>query len=298
MGIGDKVYAAEYNAIQVKAATLLGTGSGTTGYGQTLAGPVKAIGNPVAAAEWNALRNDIINIKLHQDGSQPTLTSPSTGDPIKYGSSHPNTSYNTMVDGALPTKFNIGAGRSVVTSKLTKARTGDWSVKSYCTATMTFTTAALARYYFNSAGKFRIASSRTDGTAKDQNTAWTNLLSAAGTVELGAQTSALKEVYELTDSYQVLYTATDTGAYTGNVYRISAKCDVANNSAATARIFYIYVEFIDGYEDTYPEGAPYDVVDGTLTVTLDEFKATGSMLPSGTFTITSPSYEITNITAS
>ena len=40
---------------------------------------------------------------------------------------------------------------------------------------------------------------------------------------------------------------------------------------------------------------PDDVVDGTLTVTVTEKRATGSLLPSGTFTITRPTYSITAI---
>jgi len=298
MASGDLIRATDYNSIRSKAYSVLGTGSGTNGYGQIISSPYKSAGNTVAASEWNALRNDILNIKLHQTGSQPSLASPSTGDIVDYDSTEPNNQYDTMVSGTVATKFNIASSRSVVTSKLSKSRTGAWSVKSYCTATITFSSANTARYFFNAGGKLRSTSSRTGGTSKDQNTAWSNLLSSSGIVELGAATSSLKTIYQLTNSYQTIHSHVDSGAYTSNEYRISAKCNVTNNSTATATTFYLYFEWIDGYTDDYPNHAPYDSVDGTLSVAVEELKATGSMLPSGTFTIVSPTYSITDISAS
>jgi len=300
MASGDLIRATDYNAIRNKTSNVLATGSGQNGYGQVMNSAAKATGNTVAAAEWNALRNDILNIKLHQTGSQPSLASPSTGDVVDYDSNEPNNQYDTMVSGTVATKFQIHSSRTVLTSKLSKARTGDWSDKSYCTATMTFASANEARYFFNAGGKFRLTSSRTGGDSSDQNTAWSNLLSGSGIIELGADTSSLKTIYELTNSYQTIHSNTPSGTYSANEYRISAKCNVANNSGATATTFYIYFEWIDDYVDPYDDQswAPYDVVNGTLSVALEELKATGSILPSGTFTIVSPSYSMTDISAS
>ena len=41
----------------------------------------------------------------------------------------------------------------------------------------------------------------------------------------------------------------------------------------------------------------YFVVDGILAVSVEELKASGSLIPSGTFTITSPVFAISAITA-
>jgi hypothetical protein len=40
------------------------------------------IGNTVTKAQWDALRYDIINIRLHQDGVVPVIATVNVGDPI------------------------------------------------------------------------------------------------------------------------------------------------------------------------------------------------------------------------
>lgn len=292
MATGDNILASDYNNIRDKVGLVLGAGSGSYGYGQTLQSAAEAVGYTVDAAGWNNLRYDLINIKLHQDGVQPAVVSPSSGAIVYYGSSHPNNSYNTLIDAATATRFNIAASRSVITAKLNRTTTAAWANLAYCTATITFSSADQARYFFNAGGKLRIASSLT-GSATPQSVAWANLLTSAGTRELSATATTAKTVYQLTSSNQLLYSITDSGAYSTNVYRIYARCNVADNSAGTATVYYIYVEWDDNHTNPY-----YDSVTGTLGLTVDELKASGSMLPSGTFTITSPTYSISTITAS
>lgn len=294
MASGDLINASDYNNIRVKVANILGTGSGQTGYGQTVLSALnEATGDIIGTDEWDNLRNDIINIGLHQTNAQPFLTDVAAGDVITFGSSHPNNQYDTQINSYTTTKFNVSSARIATTAKLTKTYTTAWATALSYTATLTFASANEMRYFFNSGGKIRIASSRSGGTASTQNTDWTNLLAAAGNIDFGANTATTKKVYELTNAYQTIYSALGSGAYSTNEYRIEAKCNVATNSGATATIIDIRVQWIDNHLTGFQ-----DSVDGTLQVDVAELKATGSMLPSGTFTITSGTFTDTAITGS
>ena len=292
MATGDSILASDFNTIRNKVALVLGEGSGQYGYGQVLDSSPETTGQTIGAAEWNELRNDLINIKLHQDGSQPTLTSPTSGGVVYFGSSHPNNSFNTLIDAATLTKFQIAGNRQIITGRKNVSTSSSWSNLATSLYTITFNNATDARHFFNAGGKFQMSSALT-GDSSAQGTAWENLLDSVGTLYLGAATSLLKNVYELTDSNQLLYSITDSGAYSTNEFRIYARCNVANNSGATATTFYIYIEWDDNHANPYA-----DLVSGTLSFYMGEIRATGSMLPSGTVTITAPSYANPGITVS
>ena len=101
----------------------------------------------------------------------------------------------------------------------------------------------------------------------------------------------------LTNTYQDLYNLSASTPYSNNNYKIQAKCDVASNSAGTASVFNFKVLLSDNYVDPGAP-APGDSVDGTLTIDVEELKATGTLQPSGAaFSITSPSYSGTSISA-
>jgi ethanolamine utilization microcompartment shell protein EutS len=77
---------------------------------------------------------------------------------------------------------------------------------------------------------------------------------------------------------------------------------VANNSTGTATVLTIRATLADSYVD--PDVAtgnvepPGDSVDGTVSIDVTELKAAGSLLPSGSFVITSPVYSLSAISGS
>jgi hypothetical protein len=303
----QRIAATDYNAIRNKIIAILGTGSGQQGYGQPIASSAVFAGNNITKAQWDLLRYDIVNAKVHQDGVLPTIVTISSGDFIGYGAGHPNENYDTIAEQAILDRFNIGGGRSVLslasmtgeTSPGVISRTGSWGIQSQCTLTATFSTADEARYFFNSSGKIRFTSSRTGGVTTAQNTAWTNLLSTTvGTIIFGAQTPETVNFYNLTTSYQQIYQVSSTTPYSANFYRIEALCNCTDptNVNGTASEVTFRITWKDDYVDPHID-PPGDVVDGTLSLTVEEFKATGSLIPSGSFAITSPSYSISAITA-
>jgi hypothetical protein len=325
----QRISATDYNFIRNKIVSILGdTDGGQKGYGQAIHSSPVIAGEIIRKEQWDQLRLDILNTKLHQDGVYPpiiTLGDDSNSDLlIGYSEDFPNTNYNTISDTAILNKFNIGVGQSIVstpsidneTSPGTISKTGSWATQSQCTLTVTFTGgytvdnnngstfvasgADHARHFFNSGGKIRFTSSRTGGSTTAQNNAWTALLSTAvGTIQFGATsfvgsessslyttitTSSSVNFYTLTTVPQEFYKLNASTPYSLNSFKI----DASINSLADTITFTI--TWGDSYVDPGLP-APGDLVNGTLTLSIEEFKATGMMLPSGNFTILSPEYE-------
>jgi hypothetical protein len=305
MTIGTDILAAQYVTIQNKAQSLIGTGSGTRGYGQTVQSSDVFTGNTITKAQWDLIKLDIINIKFHQDGVLPGVITVNVGDPINFGASSPNSNYDTILNQAIANRFQIAGSQSVVNSAASTTYSGSWSTSLTATLTCTFSTADEARYFFNSGGKIRFASSLSGGSSTAQINAWTNFLASVGTRSFGADTGIVN-YYTLTNSFQI-YDQTSVSAayqYSGNNYRLEARTNVSNNSTGTATQLFLRVTLIDGYAD--PAIAPHtpntippgDLVNGTVTITASELKAAGLLQPSGTFTVVSPSYSFSVVTAS
>ena len=297
MTTGSNIAAVDFVTIQNKAESLLGTGSATRGYGQTVQSSDVFAGNTITKAQWDALRFDVINIRLHQDGVLPNIVQVNVGDPIVYGASNPNTNYDTLLETAIANRFQIANNQSVITSAGTATTSSAWSVSASMTLTVTFSNATDARYFFNSGGKIRISSTLTGGSATAQVNAWRNILSSVGTRNFGADTDPFVNYYTLTNSFQTYFQSSLSTPYSANNIRFEARTDVSDNSTGTATVLTLRVTLFDNYVDLGPEPSPPpgDEVDGTLSIAVSEVKASGSLLPSGSFTITSPTYSLSSI---
>lgn len=306
MASGDNIRASEYNAIRAKIIALLGTGTITRGYGQVInSSPVASTTDTVTRQQWEDLKYDLINLKLHQDGLTPSIVSVNVGDVIGYGAGHPNTNYNTLADSADLNRFNIGTGQYTLSTAATRSTTSSWSTSATCNLTVTFSTAEEARFFFNSGGQIRVTGNREGGSTSLQNGAWTNVLASMSPVILKASSGPEVNFYNLTSSPVQLYSFTMSSPYSSNNIAVTVSCDISDNSSGGARILYFTITLTDNYVDP-DTGAghglsfgPGDTVDGTLTFIVEELKAAGSLLPSGTFTVASPStYSLSSITVS
>lgn len=294
------ILATDYNTLQQKAEKLLGTGSATFGYGQSVVSSGVFSGNTITASQWDDLRNDIISIKIHQDGFTPTIRDIAAGDLIDDTSSDPKIQYANLLTDAETNRFSLASSQSQVSDKGSKVFTSAWSTTAEMTVTLTFLNANDARYFFNSGSTVRIESSRTGGSGTAQNSSWSNLLDSVGAKSFGADPDLdqFANFYTLTNNYQTYFFDTSSSPYTANVYRLLAKCNVSDNSTGTATEVTLKVLLEDSYVDSGPAVAPGDSVDGTLTIDVTEIKASGNLQPSGTFSITSPTFTLSNITAS
>ena len=299
MAQGDIISSVDYNTIRLRIAEVMGTGAGTYGYGQAMNSSDVAITQKITKEQWDNLRFDIVNAIVHQTGEAPTITTVQVSDPIRYGAGHPNYQYNTITEQARIQRFDIGAGQFVVSSATAQSRSTAWSSTVTCTLTVTFGTVDQARFFFNSGGKIRISSARSGGAGTSQNSNWTTLLSNVGSKDFGATGSL--NFYNLTSSYQSWFTgqASISPAYSSNYFNAQVKCNVANNSGGTANVVTFLFSWVDPYTDP-GSPAPGDEVDGTLSLTVSEIRAAGTLLPTGlgSFTIASPSYSISTISGS
>lgn len=301
-GTGSIIEAVDYTAIRNKIVGVMSTGSGQFGYGQTVLSSSVAAGNTVTAAQWNALRFDIVNARIHQDGVEPVIAAATSGQPVKYGAAYPNNQFDLQSDIAITNKFNIGSGQFVIDSGITATRSTSWQNSLTCVATITFGSADRARWFFNSGGRLRISATRSGGSGSLQNTSWSSILNTAGILNIGAINSSNNiNFWNLTNTYQVLYTGTGSQQYyTGNTYQVRAACNVLDNSLGGATQILIQWNLTDAYVAFRVPSLVPDLVDGNLTVSVEELRASGNLLPVGTgpFTIQRPSYSITAITGS
>jgi hypothetical protein len=317
MAIGSDITAVDFNALQAKIEDVLGDRVGSTyGYGQTIQSSPVTTGELITLEQWNALRDDIKSIKVHQDGVSPSIVDPgsNTGGVVRWTTADAILNYNALIDQARSNKYSVATGQYSVSAIGPGNETptpvagvyeysSTWTSSLSFTITLTFSTANKARYFFNSGGKVRISASRTGGTVKAQNNAWTEALDAIGEVDFGAGTNPLKNFYTLTNSYTPYFQSSLSTPYSNNVITLDAKCNVANNSTGTASVVDIRVTLDDSYVDpgnAEPIYGPADGVDGTVTFNLSEIKASGYLQPSpdaGAFAIDSPVYSVSTISA-
>ena len=322
--VNSTIIQADYNNIRNKIVTILGNGSGNSGYGQQARINSVAVveGTTVTINEWANLRYDIINAYKHINGVNPTTAQVAEGNTIRYTTSFtpdtgtldvPQKQYDDWADNITTNRFGIAGGESATTTAVSASRTGSWISQCTCTIQFYWANSDQARYWFNSGGKIRISVSRSGGAGTAQNTAWTSLLSSAGTQSFGGAVPNAGTTpndgtnwYRTNSAFQTFYTATSSSPYGSNNYQIQARCvDVPSNSSGTAASGEIRVVFTDGYVDpaTAPHSPstipPEDTVDGTLTVSASLLFATGIMVPSSAvFTVTNPTLAVSAVTGS
>lgn len=326
MAVNDKIRVPDYNNIQSKVAGVLGGGSSASGYGQTVRSSAVTVSNKVSVNDWGNLRYDIINAYTHIFGSAPTTTLPTTSQTIRYSTSFtpettgtidaPNTQYDTWANTIIANRFTIAAGQSAtgaagVTNTIWPGPYGSyWTSKITCTVSVEWPTANEARYFFNSGGEIRFASSRSNvvgGLGNSQSTAWTSILSSAGTRAFGGNKPGTgttpndgTNFYRCTNTYGVWYSVFGSSPYGDNNYRISARTpDVSNNSTGSAKKVDFLIEFIDNYVDpgqhpSNPIPDYIDQVDGNFSISVSYLYATGVLEPTGAgnFTVTIPTFTI------
>ena len=262
MAQGDKVKVGVYNTIQSTIAPVLGTGSGTTGYGQTVSS--SQLSSPgtstkITTGQWNALRNDILTCYNHQNSVNGSLTIPTLSTKV---SAQLASDYQTMATNCVTNKDNFYSGYATLSSSTqtdqaanTWGPTGSntWKI----TYRLTWSNADSARYFFNAGGQVRFnaaaATGIADGPPTDNTTknyAWYSTLNQMGTIVFdnystytlaGAYSPGTGSSYGYSNTQSLgqgnlLYTKL-TSTYTPNAYRIYL------DPGASSLTF--YVEFED-----------------------------------------------------
>ena len=281
---GDTITASDYNSFIGDINTVIGTGSGDSGYGLTEISTV-ASGATITAAQWNSLLSGLQTAANHQ-GSTITNASNtvSTG-----GNILPLSNLGTDITTINTNRLTAAGGNlSTGITGVTSTRTTAWAGTVTHAFTVAFASANAARYFFNSGGRITMAFSRSGGSTTDQNTSWTNLLSGIGSVSFGpSDTTATAGgtaigFHDLTGSAQTFLTSdVGSGDYAANDLTGTATYDSAGTITFTLNFNDDHAAETGTYTGGGLGSAPNegtgwtgtDSVDGTLTSTITFTKA-------------------------
>jgi len=281
IGQGNLISAADYNAIQTVVAGVLGgiaSGSpdATYGYGQTPASAQVAAGNTVAASHLINLKSDLDKISTHQTNAASSAPTISSGGIILASNW---TTYSTQASNLQSTRFNASAAQMSLTDKISPTFT-NWNGTRTHIVSVGFASNNAARHFFNAGGEIRISPSQSGYTSSTtKGGRWYALFNSFANLVKFNYTSTTASGgtgsnigwYDMTSSNQQIFTAIDTGTYSGNDITIFARCDVANNSGGTASTLTLTIQFND-------DGASGNIdenVDGTTTSKISTFRANG-----------------------
>ena len=286
MAVGDIITATRYNNLQTRIAAIFGTGSGTNGYGQSVASSAVSAGTTVTAAQINNIVNDMIKARTHQTGSAPgTVTTVAVGDLIAENTStDPNgtlkgiADFETLMTDIEADKFLIAGSQASAATGISNSSSSAWNGTRTHEVRMTFTSSNSIRHFFNSGGELRTSASLTGGSgAKDSD--WATMLSNMGTIKMnytqtvstGTGSGSSIGFYDLTASYQTIFSKSGSGVYAENDYIVQAR------SASSTTIDFKILFQDDDAGDQTGLGPPVDEnVTGTLTSTVSYLRASGS----------------------
>jgi hypothetical protein len=220
---GDTILDDHYNDFATSVNAIWGTGSGDSGYGQGTTVSAVSAGSTITAAQWTTLLARISSAASHQVSSITAISNPSAGNTISAF-----TALSTNIGTITTNRLNVHARQAAVSTNRDNTNT--------FTGTLTFTnkwawgSANQARYFFNAGGRLSISGSQSGHGSDSKGNEWANLLSAAGTYYVYAQTSGKsggsgspstndtnKGYHDLTTSYVTVFQQyEDTGPYTAN----------------------------------------------------------------------------------
>jgi hypothetical protein len=271
---GTKIFAADYNAMQSKVANVLGTGSGDKGYGQAVASGQVSVGDTITAVQMQNLKTDLNKIAFHQNNaatSAPSIVANSRIDASDWAV------YDSQATSLESSRFNLSTSQSTKIVNLQPTFT-TWNGLQTHNVTVDFGSATSGRYFFNAGGEIILEPSHSGDTLA-KGASWKALLASfipvrikSSTTTAQAGTGSAIGWYGLSTSNQTVFTIAATGTYAGNSYTVKARCDVADNSAGTARYLYLTIELNDSGANP---GSDLNV-DGTTTNTVSNLRATGS----------------------
>jgi len=292
MAVGDLITAARYNNAQARVAAIMGVGSTTEGYGQTLNSSQVSTALTVTAVQVNALYADLVAGRIHQTGSTPTtIAEIVVGNSIADATSdNPNGAKKGFLDyealittfEADPARFAVAASQTTNGTGVTSTRTAAWNTDIAHVVRVNFTTANARRNYFNAGGTIKFeATLASAGDAKSND--WASMLTNMGTIAMGytattttgtGTTSSIGN-FDLTSSNQVIFRKPGTGVYSANDYFVYAKANSATQ-----------IEFTLQFQEEAAGNPNFDEqVNGTLVNSV-KFKR-----PSGSYvTLPAPSF--------
>jgi hypothetical protein len=322
---GDVVGTADYDnmvsnlsrQLATPADVTLGTYSAgsTYGYGGSALSLDAATGETISASNtsqgYKNLQDEVQALAtfLGQSLYSSSSTDKSSGDSIT-ASDWSNLMEDTKT--LFDARLSVPSGSLTTDASGTTSRTSAWGSSGTPEVTHEFThsfsSEAHCRGFFNAGGEVLFTASRSGGTSGSgagtigsQNSNWTSLLSAMGTLTFNLNnltssgstgTSAGKGFYELTTSYVQMYSKYGSGSYASNYYKIDAKVNSSTNPTVvsfkvTMRDDHALGDGVgaDGVDGNSDDSVGFvDSVDGTVSSTVQTKRANNGVV------VIAPSY--------
>jgi len=263
-----------------------GNANQTYGWGGSEVSSVSA-GTLMTAAQMNAL---IDRCNIGEDissGVSGSIAQVAQGTQIAAAKFN---EIETKSDSLTTNRLLIEAAELALTTGGSSARSTTWSSAVDCIFRWTFPTFDEARYFFNSGGAFNIygsISGYSTGTGWD-GAGFNEIFTTMGTIYMnytqttqsgsgGTPTSI--GYYDLTTSYQTIFSQTGSGAYTDATLVIAAQRSASGN--------YVQIRV------TLTPGSGRSV-NGTTTITTQRRKLINQSSGGASLSITAPSYQLDN----
>jgi hypothetical protein len=263
--------------------TIWGTGTLDKGWGQSTTLSAVSAAGTVTATQWADMFSRFTSIASQTNTTVTAISNPTVGDTIAV-----KNNFSTNLTSCFANRNNAVAAGTTITSGGVTTYTQDWQRSLTTTHTITFASANAARYFFNAGGRITWAGARSSGSATSKNTAWSNLLTACGTLNIttgtstqtiagtsytgttktggsGTPTTLLTTIgfYDLTTSNQEIFKQFDaTYLYTSDFVSVNIKADAAAGSATVITITVLYQNAVSGIDGLF------ETVDGTTTSTI------------------------------
>tara|TARA_B110000459_G_scaffold178601_1_gene204002 strand:+ start:385 stop:1308 length:924 start_codon:yes stop_codon:yes gene_type:complete len=291
------ITASRINNLQSSIALILGTGSGQTGYGQTVTSvPVNNTGDIVEAADMNAIYADILKARVHQVGAgdigisqviqnlnivaenTSNFISDSgvvTTDPDGFKKGIED--FENLMSTVIADKAIIDATQADLEPGITSVRSSTWNGLIYHEIQVTFSSADAKRFFFNAGGEIRLSANNTSASTP-KGLDWNQLCSQVGTIKFSAENTVSTSGggssignYDLTGAFQNIYQKIGSGTYSaiyaGNIYTVKARSDI------DTRIIF-RIEFNDIVFDNNVDNN----VDGRLESVIQHYRANGEVV--------------------
>jgi len=297
---GNTILASDLNSFIADVEDIFGdNNSGSTaagslifGYGETMLQADVSAGNTITAAQWNNLYMMIHRCAGHQ-GSTVNISGSASAGPFSAGGTISiDSNLATDIATIRTNKLVFSPGNMTTGTANSKSGTASWSSSTQHSFTQTFASYDAARYFFNQGGGMLFTASLSGGSGT-QTTNWATLLSTMGTITVGVNTTtqsgsggttgdSFDDIVGNATTTRTIFTQASSGAYASNNYKIQCSCDTNKT------VFTWTVTLTDGHTNAF-----YDTVNGTLTSTAQERRATGTYVNSA-----APSYSAGTFTQS
>ena len=282
MAVGDIITAARHNNLQSRVATIMGTGSGDDGYGQSLNSAQVAAAETVTATHMALLFDDISAGRKHQTNTAPSEIALIVTTDVIEDSNTVNKKGVAQFESLTTTleneKFLIDVNQGTAEAAIQGQFTTSWNGQLDHIVNVTFTDSNHARHYFNAGGEIRFSANLASFPAEAKSINWATILSNMQTIKFnytetgtaGSGTGSNLGYHDLTTSFQTIFNKSGSGQYTENSYVVEVK----GNTTPNPDVLQFRINFND--DDPTDPGTPTDeLVSGTLTSIVTQFRPTG-----------------------